>query len=118
MNTIIVQRSKLIEIIEKNKISHQEKYNEAEKLYFEKKKSLLEKCLLAMENGKDPSLTELLNLTKPVSQVNEYEKIIRMLKLHIEENIDLDLHDYEKYVEDNWSWKAHFETTYSRLTNG
>jgi hypothetical protein len=53
---------------------------------------------------------------KPMSYVNDYDKFIELLQHHQEKLIELDEHEFEQIIKDEFNWKGHFtamSNTYS-----
>lgn len=102
MQQITVDKSELITVVKKNRTIHEELYNEAVEGYHMDVRERLEEAL-RLASCNEEYITNL-NMSKPQSHVKDYDKIIGMLELSNETDIVLLPHEYDMYVEDEWSW--------------
>ena len=104
MNSIKVDKSALITILKENRTTHEELYNEAVDGYHMDVCERLEEALrLASCNEK--YITNL-DMSRPQSHVKDYDKIIGMLELSNETEVELQSHEYDQYVDDEWHWAS------------
>lgn len=133
--TIEVNREKLVEILESNKIKHLKDYEEAKEGY---KETLLTKLSTAFDDAKKQledryskikekvsnftnediekqtdyfQLVKDITVTMPVprSYEEEYNAAIDMAKWDVRETLELTYAEFNCFVRDNWDWKAEFE---------
>lgn len=109
MKTVKMNKTKLLGIIFSNKEKHVKAYNEAVEDY----KKLVVK--ISQENLKQAESGDLDNIAKiksipprPVSYESSYNRALLMLELSVEDTIDLDVHDFDQLVQDEWQWKQSF----------
>jgi len=111
-----VERTELLAILEKNREKHHDLY------------------LVAMEQWRDQVVEELSQFTDrlmkgdkvlirsrlpvPEDHTDDYDTAIQMLKLSVDDTIELSEHDIEEYVMDRWGWYASFAANTLRYTNG
>jgi len=95
--TIKVNKANLIAKIQENKTAHVKAYEEAIVAY--KKEALRQLSILATkaENG-DVALR--LNLTSPINNAANYDKIIDMFNWEVEEIVELEQQEFNEYVQD------------------
>lgn len=125
MRTVTVNKNQLIEILKKNRDLHVKKYLEACESY---KLDALEEIEATFE-----SLREFVTTLKkgqtahvayppfrvqyPISYEDSYTDAIGMLTMHVDETIELDSHEYQKYCKDDWEWKDSFTRTVGSYKN-
>lgn len=102
MHTINVDKSDLIEILKENKTKHEELYDEAVIGYHEEVVEKLSVALDKAEAGEE--YVTNLKMTKPEHHLKDYNRIIGMLELATETEIELNPNEYDQYVNDEWSW--------------
>lgn len=44
----------------------------------------------------------------PTSHLDEYDEVIAMMEMSVDETISLDSSAFQQYVLDNWTWKKNF----------
>jgi hypothetical protein len=110
MQKITVNKEELKARLIENKAKHIAEYNEQVEGYrTEALEWLASKHMEMKENETDP--TEIgLHFTDPVprSFEKEYDTMIEMLKLSIDENVELSHGEFRQYVMDDWIWKGEF----------
>jgi hypothetical protein len=52
----------------------------------------------------------------PEDHTDDYDVVLSMLAMSIDETITLTLSEYRQYVMDDWGWKESFSTTTSKYT--
>ena len=101
---VTVKISDLIEYLKSNREKHIKEYEEAKKEYFvslKKKMRELSKSLKKEEFRKD---NYNVNLQVPVIACDMYDQYIKMLTLSQDTEMKIDTHEYQCFIEDNWSW--------------
>lgn len=114
MKNIFVNKKELLEKIIKNKEIHVKNYKEAIKEYKKEALKKLEKLIEKINNAEPKDVLNIntsINLVKPMSFEEEYDKAIRMLEWNLDVKIELDEKDFNSYVLDNWGWKDVFTTS-------
>ena len=98
--------AELIDILKKNWKQHALDYTEAmvefNTEYYKRLKDMME---LADKN----EFNQHVDVPQPVSYEKDYKRAVDMLELSCDEIIELDEATYDKLVNDNWSWKSHFD---------
>jgi hypothetical protein len=104
MNAIKVQKSELLTRLKANRANHSAQFEKASEGYRKKVIDVLENRLADARKGKLPHL--IFNMPLPVDQTKAYDRAIGMLELSVEDIIELEEHDYQQYVLDEWNWSA------------
>lgn len=102
MNTITVDKKQLLDIVKKNRTEHRAIFEEAfanyRKLCQEKVESLLDE----IKTGK--RFTLHIQLPAPSDQTKEYDRVIRMLEMDKNSEVNLEERDFAAYVMNDWPW--------------
>jgi len=113
MNTTVL-KSELITKVCENKDRHKEHFEEALAAYFVKATEL---CLKGIEDLKKKRKTNLyISLSPPEDHTREYEVLLDMLYMSVDETITLDFEQFECYVRDEWEWSRGWYVGSSGLT--
>lgn len=113
MRIVNLEKSKLLEIVQENKVKHIQEFNEAvedyKKLVLKISKENLKKCKT------EDVLTTLFKIypTPPRSYEKEYDKAIRMLELSVDDIIEIEENIFNQLVLDEWGLKQSFVTSNS-----
>lgn len=111
MKTTNIPKAKLLEVLLKNREQHMRDYLEAIKGYRDEITGWCRKQLATAETGKDIELHCCLQ--QPQDHTHEYDTIISMVEMGTDETIELDQHEFQKFVEDEWDWKETFKAVTS-----
>src|SRR5258706_6872278 len=111
MDAIVVNKVKLIEIMEANRAQHHKIVVEAQAGFREKVIARLDEMLKLAADGKKIDIN--VGLAMPQDFTKEYDKIIGMLKLDINETVELEQSEYQMWVQDEWGWSRSFTSSNS-----
>lgn len=111
LDKILVRRADLITAIEKNLAAHTKEVEEATAGYRREVVRALEKEAEVVKAGGD---FKGINLDKPENHIKDYELILRMLRLSIQDTIEITSQQFRWYVMDEWPWKSAFAITSTR----
>lgn len=111
MQTVKINRLKLLEIMEANRDTHVSDFNEAMIKYREAAIAEMKANLKKAQKG--GVIEHYIGADKPQSYESNYNTVINMLKLSEEEVVTLSANEFTQYVEDEWGWKGHFNSTVS-----
>ena len=115
MLPIKVKKQDLLKTLKLNKEKHRAIFEEALDGYQKKAIELLEKNLNIARAGRKFKL--YIQLTQPVDQTADYDRVIGMLEMTLEKVIALEEEDYRAYVLDEWHWKNNFLTANSTYSS-
>ena len=111
MNSVKIERKKLLYIVTENRAKHVEQYLEAIEDY---KVAALK---IAKENLKTAKTGDMQRLKTtrvlppaPVSYEHNYNRAIRMLELSADDVVELEEAVFNQLVLDEWGWKQQFAT--------
>jgi len=109
--TIKVNKQQLIDKIKENKKNHVEEYAKAVVAYKEEALKQLAKLTEKVNNGE---LGIMLELTTPIDNSVNYDKIIEMFEWEVEEVVELEQSEFLEYVQDETEFarQAKFSNTF------
>lgn len=128
--TVTVAKAELVEILTRNRASHVAEFEHARGVWREKMKTAVQKHVeeltaylktelveVAFEKIKPYPQPQISELPRPVSFAQSYDRALGMLKLHVKEEMTIDMDTYRQYVEDDWDWKSQALISNSRYTS-
>lgn len=110
MNAITVDKLDLLEKLKANRNEHRKIFLEAQTGFRQAAIRELD-SMLADARTPDKKIRRTVNLVEPVDQTKDYDRAIAMLQMSVDETIQLDEHDFRAYVQDEWNWKAQFNSS-------
>jgi len=113
---ITVMKDRLQETLRENREAHREKYLTAVERYRDLAIEEFEKNIEEVKRG--GPVRRALTLPVPEDHTNDYDTAIQMLEWTIEDEIELTMHEFEQYVEDNWGWRQSFTSNTTAYTEG
>lgn len=111
MQTITVNKTELLQTLRENRNTHNADYELAWQGFKEKAIEAVDQKLHEVTNvsfGDDINL--YIPLAPPTHHLNDYDRAIGMLEWEVGDTIELDQHEFQTFVQDNWNWKANFQT--------
>ena len=109
MKTVVVNKKELIEKITQNKSEHVVDFNEANAAF---KENYIKECNKMIERAEDGDFIFRFSVMQPQSHEEDYDTILTMLNMSLDDQIELEEHDFQRYVQDNWEWKDNFNHVY------
>lgn len=116
--SVSVDKKELLAQLKNNRERHGKIVAEARDGYIVKAREALEKRLGQLRDGKLVSLS--FHLSPPQDHTKEYDTIIQMLELHIDDNVQLSASQVRNFFMDEWDWKHRFLATnalYSKMAS-
>lgn len=114
MNTVKVKKSELLKTLLANREKHRKKFDDANAGFQKKLLAKLEKLIRTARRG--DYIKDSIGLSRPVSYLEQYDTALSMLRMSVDDVIELDREDFAKYVLDDWAWKEHFLANSSLYT--
>lgn len=116
MGNVRINKIDVLKKLKENRDKHASDYETSMNGY----KAALKKAVavLARKLRKDESfdVNGVIQLAKPQSYLKDYDRAIRMLEMSCDETVVLEQADFDRYILDEWHWKAGFNvlnSTYS-----
>lgn len=115
MNTVTVRKSELLAKLRENREQHREVFLKAQdgyKLYMIKE---LEQRLDEARRG--VQIDHYIRLEIPQDHTEDYDRVIMMAEMSVDDVIELNSRDFAQYVMDQWGWKQEFTATAGTYTD-
>ena len=104
MRTVNVKKTELLETLTVNCQHHRQEFLVALECYRMEAIEVLEDAIDDAKAGK--RIMTATHLTEPMDMTREYKKVIMMLQMSVDEEIELTNTEVQNYVMDDWSWSA------------
>lgn len=115
MQTIVVNKAELLDVLRKNREAHEKTFIKAWKGYKATVLEILEKAYKDAQGG-DLNAWRI-HLVQPINQVGDYDRAIRKMEMSQHDEIYLDDREFAQYVMDDWAWKASFTESSAMYVN-
>jgi hypothetical protein len=102
MNAVKVKREDLLTKVRANREAHRELFLKAQEGYRKLVIEELNKMLADARAGLP--IKRSVSLTEPSDHTKDYDRVVAMLEMSVDETITLEAHDFDQYVMDNWDW--------------
>lgn len=112
MNTITVKKERLLETLQTNRANHRDEFLKAQEGYRAKVIEVLDQRLQDAREGKQIDLR--IHLPEPRDYTSDFDTAISMVEWAEGDTMDLEQHDFERYVLNKWEWREAFIATNSR----
>ena len=103
---ISVRREELIEKVKKNRDEHEKIFLEAVEGYREEALKRLNEYIDEIRDGK--VIRNYWQMPTPENHLEEYDRVIGLLEMGVEDVVKMSDVEYQSYVLDNWQWKKAF----------
>lgn len=119
MKEVKCKKSELVEKLRANRDIHIKEYREACAGYREQALAKvdeimdsLKRQISALREGEAVPLANIFfSLPAPQSHAAEYDQVLAMLHMSVDDEVTLSHGDFAKYVMDDWDWKEAWEGT-------
>ncbi len=111
-NSVNVSRIALLEQLKKNLAIHKTDYIEALAGYKVKLIADLKATLTKVESSTPEQVLNVsaVAFSRPISHEDDYNEIIDMMEVSVDEVINLDASSFKSYFKNEWSWSGGFNT--------
>ena len=100
MNTVTVKREELLTKVRTNRDAHRTLFLKAQEGY---RKLVIEELDWMLADAKaGRSISRSINLAEPVDHTADYDRILAMLEMSVDDTISLSAQEFNQYVLDNW----------------
>lgn len=106
MENITVNKTELLEILNKNRADHRKIFEEALAGWLKETQAELAQWTERLKKGERKSVTIIKGV--PTDHTKDYDRAIGMVKMAIGDTIVLSEQDYAQYVDDEWGWQKTF----------
>lgn len=117
MKTVTIQKSKLTEILTKNRADHREIFLKAQEGYRAAVILLLDEQLKRARDGKDADIQKFIAVTQPEDHTEDYDRVLSMLEMSVDDTIEVTSEEFRNYVQDKWNWSRSWALSNSGYTS-
>lgn len=103
MNQVKIKRQDLLTRIKENRNKHRELFLKAQEGYRELFIAELDRMLKDARDGKQ--IRRSVTIPEPQDHTDDYDRVIDMLELSVDEVIEIQSHEFDMYMRDKWQWK-------------
>jgi hypothetical protein len=114
MDKVKIEKVALREIVQKNRDEHRTIFEEAVEGYKKKAVELLEAHIERIKKGAVEQIN--VRLPTPKDHTSDYDRVLRMIDLSVDGQLELDERRFSEYVMDDWDWQRGFLTETSAYT--
>ncbi len=111
MRTVKVNKLEFIERVTVNRDAHRRIFKRALKGYERRLLSELEQRIDDVSAGRQ--IDRYIGLPEPADHTADYDRILGMAEMSVDDVIELDANDFARFVMDQWDWKQDFIDTAS-----
>ena len=108
MNQVTVRVEDLSSILHDNRDQHREQFLEAQHVYRARVIEWLDEQLASARRGE--KVRRAISLPEPEDFTDEYDRVIRMLEMSVEDKVTLTAREFDNFVRDKWDWTQRFAT--------
>jgi hypothetical protein len=102
MNTVRVQRAELLVKLMDNRDKHRALFLEAQEGYRDLVIAELDKSLQDAREGRE--IRTYIRMEAPQDHTSEYDTVIEMLRMSVDDVVELKAIEFQCYVLDKWQW--------------
>lgn len=100
MNNVTVAKEELLKTLKENREMHIQIFHDALEGVRIQYRKLLEKELEKLVAGKEVKAT--VSISMPFNHEEQYDEVIEMLEMSVDDEIELTRHEFTQYVQDKW----------------
>lgn len=105
MNAMKVNKGVITSILYRNREAHASLFTEAQAVFRAVAIEELAGMLKDAVDGK--AIRRRINLSPPEDHTADYDKMLGLLNISDDAQVDLTIAEYDCYVNDNWHWAQH-----------
>ena len=102
MHSVKVKRLPLLEQIKTNRDAHRDQFLKAQAGFRERVIEELDAMLAEARQGK--GLRTSVRLVAPEDHTAEYDRVIAMLEMSVDDELQIDSASFNQYVRNEWAW--------------
>lgn len=108
MRQVTVKKADLVKVVTDNRAEHRQIFEEAVEGYKKRAVELLEAHIERIKNGKLERVA--VSLPVPQDHTADYDRVLKMLDMSVDDTVTLDDGAFAEYVMDDWGWQRQFLT--------
>ena len=111
MRNVTVNRDEFLVEVTANREAHREVFEEALEGFHRRLKAELDRRVRDLKAGRH--INQYLGLPEPEDHTDDYDRILTMARMSVDDVLELTQEDFAMYVMDQWHWKGAFTETVS-----
>lgn len=115
MQSVKAKRTELLEKLKHNRTGHRALFLKALEGYRKAVVEELQRMIDDAQSGRP--IRRQLSLPEPKDYTDEYDCVITMLEMSVDDVIELSVHHFQMYVMDKWEWSNIVSSTNSRYVS-
>lgn len=109
MKSVKVKRTELIAKVEENRAKHIDEYSEAFKAWREEQAAKITAASMKLSSNPCDFNLYVYVLQSPTSHEDDYDRALEMLRMSVDDVIELDQAEFRQLVCDEWQWQQAFK---------
>ena len=114
MDEVTVRKDELLETVRANRDTHRGVFEAALEGWKSEALRTLNNKVPDLEAGRLPALQWMVQA--PEDHTRDYDKVIKMLEMSVDDEITLSQAEFTMYVMDQWAWRNQWVTSNSRFS--
>lgn len=106
MRTVTVTKKDFLTRVRENRNNHRAVFEEALNGYHQRLTLELERRIRDLKRGR--VINQYIGLPEPEDHTDDYDRVITMADMSINDTVDLNESEFAMYVMDQWEWKHSF----------
>lgn len=112
MRTVTVDRAEFLARVRENRDNHRQVFEYALEGYRDRLTVELERRIRDLKRGRH--IDQYIGLPEPEDHTDDYERILAMAEMSIDDTLELTEDEFAMYVMDQWRWKQSFTDSTKR----
>lgn len=117
MRNVKVKKQDLMEILRKNRRDHKQVVQQAQEKYRALVIKLLDEELAKAKAGNPFNIQTITRVQLPQDHTADYDLEIQMLDMSVDQEIVLDVHQFNSFVNDEWEWSRGWAMSNAHYTD-
>lgn len=117
MQKVRIAKAQLVELIKKNRDEHREVFLKAQEGYREKAIAVLDEQLARARKAQGIDMAVIVGIVQPQDHTEDYDRVLEMLSLSVDDTIELTSEEFQNFVQDNWHWSRSWALSNSTYTD-
>lgn len=109
MELINVKKDQLLMKVKGNRDNHRKVFDDGQEVYRERVIAELDSMLSDAKAGR--KIQRAVSLIEPEDHTSDYDRVIAMLEMSVDDQVELNEIDFQRYVMDQWGWNASFQNS-------
>ena len=109
MNPVKVRKNEMLDAVRENREKHKDTFERATEAYRTRMEKHLEQMLDDVRHRRP--VGHMINMPVPEDHTLDYDRVIKMLEMAVDDEFVIHEQDFNCYVMDQWAWSAAWGTS-------